>query len=186
MVDRTGCNADDTPVFINNSSEISEVTCACYNTRKIELQKTLIDLRSAHNIIELLQEEINLNMPNRTVSTDVCYWHHNKNSTQLELKKGNWVHVLSSCQKRDSKPKVNYTLPIPTIANRYELLNNLNQPTNTTLNQRLEVKLKTEDRKFETKARRKHKVLITSDSHVRGCVAEVSPNLDEISKSQAL
>jgi hypothetical protein len=42
-------------------------------------------------------------------------------------------------EKRDSKPEVHYTLPVPTIANCYELLNNLNQPTNTTLNQRLEV-----------------------------------------------
>jgi hypothetical protein len=103
----------------------------------------------------------------------------------LELKKGNWVHVPSSHRKRDSKP-VHYTLPVPTISNRYELLNNLNQPMNTTLNQRLEVKPKTEDRKIETKARRKHKLLITGDSHVRGCTAEVSPNLDENFKVRGL
>jgi hypothetical protein len=61
----------------------------------------------------------------------------------LEVKKGNWVHVPPSRWKRDSKPEVHYTLPIPTIANRCELLINVNQPANTTLNQRLEVKPKT-------------------------------------------
>jgi hypothetical protein len=70
--------------------------------------------------------------------------------TQLELKKGNWVHVPTSRRKRDSKPQVKYILPVPTIGNRCELLNNLNQPTNTSLNRRLEVKPKTEDRKIKT------------------------------------
>jgi hypothetical protein len=93
--------------------------------------------------------------------------------------KRNWVHVPSSHQKRGSKPEVHYTLPIPTIANRYELLNNLNQPKNTTHNHRAEVKSKTKDRKIKTKGRRKHKVPIIGDSHVRGCAAEVSLNLDE-------
>jgi hypothetical protein len=138
-------SADDTAVFINNSSETSEVSCACCDKFKIELQKTLIQLRSAQKIIELLQEEINLNTPNRTVSTDACYVHHNENSTQLELKK---KKELGSCttsrRKRDSKPEVNSTHPV----NRYELLNNLNQLTTTTQNQRLDVKSKTEDRKI--------------------------------------
>jgi hypothetical protein len=106
-------------------------------------------------IIELLQEEINLHTLNRTISTDARHLHHNENSTQLELKKGNWVHVPPLRWKRDRKPQVQYTLPIPTIANRYELLNNLNQLTNTTLTRRLDVKLKTEDRKIKTKVRRK-------------------------------
>jgi hypothetical protein len=70
-------------------------------------------------------------MANQTVSTDACYLHHNDNSTQFKLKKGNWVHVPSSRRKRDSKPEVHYTLQIPNIANHYELLNNLNQLMNT-------------------------------------------------------
>jgi hypothetical protein len=97
----------------------------------------------------------------------------------LEPTEGNWLHVPSSHQKRVSKLEVQYTLPIPTIANCYELLNNLNQLTNTTLNQKLEVKQKTEVKKIRTKARRKHKILIIGDSHARGCAAEVTLNLDE-------
>jgi hypothetical protein len=46
-------NADDTPAFINNSSEKSEVTCAC-DKLKTELQKTSIELKSAQKIIVLL------------------------------------------------------------------------------------------------------------------------------------
>jgi hypothetical protein len=149
---------------------VKQVTCAWCDQFKIEL-------KSAQKIIELLQEEIN--MPNGTVSTDAHHLHHNENSTQLELKKGNWVHVPSSRWKRDSTPQIQYTLPIPTVANRYELLNNFNQQMNTTLNQRLEVQPKTEDRKINIKVRRKHKVLIIGDSHARGCAVEVTPNLDE-------
>jgi hypothetical protein len=53
-------NADDTPVFINNSSETSEVASSCCDKLKIELQKTVTELRWAQKIIELLQEEMNL------------------------------------------------------------------------------------------------------------------------------
>jgi hypothetical protein len=119
MADRTVGNADDTPVFINNSSEWSEVTCACCDKFKTELQKTLIELKSAQKIIELLQEEINSNTLNLTVSTDAHCLHHKENSTQLKLKNENWVHVPSLCQKRDSKLQVQYTLPIPQTAMSY-------------------------------------------------------------------
>jgi hypothetical protein len=87
MVDYTVANVDDTPIFTNNSSETREVMCACCDKFKVELQKTLIELKLVQKIIELLQEEIN--MPNRTASTDPCNLHHNENSTQLELKKEN-------------------------------------------------------------------------------------------------
>jgi hypothetical protein len=69
MADHTVGNADDSPVFINNSSEASEATCACCDKFETELQKTLTEFRSAQKL-ELLQEEIYLNIPNRTVSTD--------------------------------------------------------------------------------------------------------------------
>jgi hypothetical protein len=104
MADHTVGRAVDIPVFISNS-ETSEVTCACWVKFKTELEKTLLELKSAQKIIELLQEEINLSTPNQTVSTDACYLHHNENSTQLELKKEkrkkkNWVHVLSSRREK--------------------------------------------------------------------------------------
>jgi hypothetical protein len=105
--------------------------------------------------------------------------HHKENSTQIERKNRNWIHVPSPRQKRDRKPEANYTQPIPTIVNRYELLNILKQPTNITLNRTLQLKQKTEERKIKTMRRRKHEVLIIGDSHARGCAAEVSANLDE-------
>lgn len=91
MADLTMGNADETPVFINNSSETNEVTCACCDKFKIEPQKTITELRAALEIIELLREVINT--PNRTVSTDTRYWHQNKNCTQLEPQK----RELGSC-----------------------------------------------------------------------------------------
>jgi hypothetical protein len=45
MADRTAGNADDIPVFINNGSATSEVMCTCCDKFKIELQKTLTELR---------------------------------------------------------------------------------------------------------------------------------------------
>jgi hypothetical protein len=54
MADRTVVSADVIPVFINNSSERSEVTCACCDKFRTELQKTLIEIKSAQKIIELL------------------------------------------------------------------------------------------------------------------------------------
>jgi hypothetical protein len=66
--------------------------------------------------------------------------HHNENTAQLEIRKGKWVDVLSSRRKRDGKPEVKCALPIPTIANRCELLNNLNQPTSNTVENTLDKK----------------------------------------------
>jgi hypothetical protein len=83
MADRTVANVDDTSVFTNNSSATRQVMCACCDKFKTELQKTLIELKSAQKIVELLQEEINT--PNQTLSTDARHLHHNENSTQLEL-----------------------------------------------------------------------------------------------------
>jgi hypothetical protein len=174
MANCTVVSADVTPVFINNNSERSEVICACCDKLRTELQKTLTELKSAQKIIELL-----LQMPNRTVSTGAHYLHHNENSTQLEPTKGNWLHVPSSHQKRDSKPEVQYTLPIPTIAKHYELLNNLNQPTNTALNQKLEVKVKTEVKKIRTKL---SSLVIAMREYVRQKLLLTST---KISKSQA-
>jgi hypothetical protein len=90
------------------------------------------------------------------------------------MQKRNWVHVPSSHWKRDGKSEVNYTEPVPTIVNCY-----VKELTNITLDQRLEVKQKTEERKMKTMVRRKHKVLIIGASHVIGCAVEVSPNLDK-------
>jgi hypothetical protein len=153
MADRTASNVDDASVFVSNTSETSEITCACCDKLKIELQKTLEELKSAQKIVELLQEEVNLKTPTRIV--DACNLHHTENSTQSERKNRNWVHVPSSRRKREKKSEEIYTQPIPTIVNRYELLNHLKQPTNITLNQRLEFKQKNEDRKIKTMVRRK-------------------------------
>jgi hypothetical protein len=54
MANHTMVSADVTPVFVNNSSERSEVTCACCDKVRRELQKILIELKSARKIIELL------------------------------------------------------------------------------------------------------------------------------------
>jgi hypothetical protein len=105
--------------------------------------------------------------------------HHKENTPQIELIKRDWIHVPSLRRKKDGKPNVINTQPIPTAVNRYEILDNLNQPKNISLNQRLEVMQKTYDRKIKTTTRKKHKVLIISDSHARGCAAEVSPNLNK-------
>jgi hypothetical protein len=87
--------------------------------------------------------------------------------------------VPSCHQKRYRKPDINHTQPVPTTVNCYELLNNLKEPTNITLYQRVENKQKTEGREKMIMARRKHEVLIIGDSHTKGCVAEVSPNFGE-------
>jgi hypothetical protein len=59
--------ADVTPVFSNNSSERSEVTCTCCDKFRTELQKTLTELKSAQKLLNCYGEEINLHTPNRTV-----------------------------------------------------------------------------------------------------------------------
>jgi 23S rRNA C2498 (ribose-2'-O)-methylase RlmM len=76
-------NLNETHVFINDSSETSEVTSACH--------KFKIELRSAQKIIELLQEMINV--PNRPVSTDSCYFHTSNSKKKNKKKNSKWIFV---------------------------------------------------------------------------------------------
>jgi hypothetical protein len=169
----------DAPVYGRNSSEISETECACCDNIKLELQRTLTELISAQRIIEMLQEELDLVAPTRTVSKDACNLHHEGNFLQTEFKMRDWIHVPASRRTRNGKPKVNNAQPIPTIVNRYDLLHNLNQPQNISRKRRMEVMNKIYDGKIKITTGRKHKVLIIGDSHARGCAAEVSSNLNE-------
>jgi hypothetical protein len=80
-------NADDTPVFINNSSERSEVTCAC-DKLKTELQKNLNRTQiSTKKYWAAIRKDKPKHAQMVLLSTDACYLHQ-ENSTQLELKTG--------------------------------------------------------------------------------------------------
>jgi hypothetical protein len=79
-----GIGVGDAPVYSNNSSKTSKVTCACCDKFKIEPQKTVTELRSAQKISKLLQEKINAQLDRKYTRMLV---HHNKNYTELEVKK---------------------------------------------------------------------------------------------------
>jgi hypothetical protein len=57
MADGTVCNVDDTPVFIDNTSETSEITCKCCDKLKLELQETLLELRLAQKSLSCYKEK---------------------------------------------------------------------------------------------------------------------------------
>jgi hypothetical protein len=79
--------------------------------------------------------------------------------------------------KRLRKPHTRYCPPIPRSVNRYEALQNLNEPKTgpgnlgTVNNKRCEIKTK------GVPGKRKQKVIIIGDSHAKGCAAEITHKL---------
>jgi hypothetical protein len=107
-------SANNTTVLANNNSESSEVTCICCVKLKLELEKTLSELKSMQKIVELLQEEIKLNTCHQSAGTDANYLHRNGNSTQMVDNEG-WTVVRSKHQKTNRNP---HQFKIPLLVNR--------------------------------------------------------------------
>jgi hypothetical protein len=103
MVDRIADSANNAAVLATNNSELSEVTCSCVKL-KIELEKTLTELKSTQKVVELLQEEIKLNTYHLTGETDANYLQRNEDSTQLEGN-GRWSVIRPKRQKMNRNPQ---------------------------------------------------------------------------------
>jgi hypothetical protein len=98
-VGRADVGVEGTPVFINNISKRSDVTCACCDKFKIDLNRTQISTK----IIELLEEK--MNTPNGTVSTDACYLYHNENLHNWNSQNGNGFMCPHRVGKETVSPK---------------------------------------------------------------------------------
>jgi hypothetical protein len=163
------------PVFNEVVMEGSEICCESYKKLKLELQKTLSQLSSALTIITLLQENENLLCP---VSdwTNGQKLNQDRISVQNEGKESTWNLANSGRYKRLSKPDTRYCQPIPKSVNRYEVLQNLNEPKTGPYNLGL---VNTKDLKSEqgVSGKRKQKIIIIGVSHAKGFAAEITHNL---------
>ena len=75
--------------------------------------------------------------------------------------------------------KTRHTQPVPMIVSVCEVFIGLSDTTAATHSLGLEKNNKIEDVKKVIIVWKRHKVIIIGDSHVRGCVTEVSQNLGE-------
>ena len=96
---------------------------------------------------------------------------------QNERKEGTWILANSSRHKKLRNPDTRYCAPIRRNVNRYEVLQNLNEPKTgpgilgTVNNRKCEVRTK------GVPGKRKQKVIILGDSHAKGSAAEITHNL---------
>jgi hypothetical protein len=98
---------------------------------------------------------------------------------QIERKESKWIQAITGRHKKSRKPEIKHAQLVLLSVNQHELLNNLKELTNVTQNWGQKSSKGIEDRRRGNLVRRKHKVIITGDSYVTGCVAEVTHNLGE-------
>jgi hypothetical protein len=100
---------------------------------------------------------------------------------QIERKESKLIQVTTCWHKRSRKPEIKHSQPVLMGVNQYELLNNLKESTTVTQNRGQDSSKRIKDRRGDL-VRKKHKVIITEDSHARGYMAEVTHNLGETSE----
>ena len=144
-----------------------EVTCEYCQKLKDHLEATSEELKSAHLIIKLLQEEIKTqhgeyNDPSNHVTSS------KSDFSTCGTVMGKWIPVIHSSHTKTSKVRTSSTktnLQIVPISNRFAPLADLKSEVSQNR------------RNVTTKKKtigRKHKVLIISDSHMRGCADKIA------------
>ena len=96
---------------------------------------------------------------------------------EVERNESSWIQITTGHFERSRKPAIKHTQLIPLIVNHYELLNNLKKQINVAQNRDQEIKNAINNKQERALVRKKHKIIISGDSHARRCAAELTLNL---------
>jgi len=160
------------------SGNINECTCNKCSAYEDQLKEALAELGSAQMIIDILQKEL-LSSVSITNTQD-------NNIASME----GFVNFNSRRKKMKSPTCENGNLPIPqqfkpipTIMNRYALLDNLEEATKTSHSHSHKetsevIPKRNINKKKSLPTIKKKKIVIIGDSHARGLATEISSSLD--------
>jgi hypothetical protein len=133
MVMATVCEVPCSSVLNGAVEERSETACENCEELRLELQKILLELSSALTIIKLLQEDENSKHPMRE-STNGQKPDQDAILARDDGKQGTWILADSGRYKRLRKPDTRYCQSFSRSVNRYEVLQNLDEPKSVTQN----------------------------------------------------
>jgi hypothetical protein len=168
MADCIAGSANNATVLATNYSESCEVTCSGCVKLKIELEKTLTELKSMQKFVELLQEEVKLNTYHQTRGTDVNYLQRHEDSTQFGSN-GRWTVVRPYHQQMNRNPQ---QLKIPLLVNHFAMpLEKFSDAIGAEGKSTITTKAAKEKSGS-------HRVLPPGDSQVRGCADLLKLNVN--------
>ena len=133
-----GCD-DKCSAFIPTLvTERSEISCTCCDELKLELERTLLELKSALEIIKILQED---DSAKRTGHDRGSVEGTKSNSNDLIVQnsemEGEWTVVESYRHRNSRRPVKNRPHGTIKNANKYEVLQNIDEVTSTSQNTHL-------------------------------------------------
>jgi hypothetical protein len=150
----------------------------CYDELKLEITRTLSELKSVLEIIKILQEDNSTNWTG-------CGWqsgveskiNQSNNWTQNKENEGKWT-VVESYRHRNSRKLVRRQ-PQWSFrnVNRYEVLQNTNEKLATSQNLDLVNNKEMVAKKRKRLQREKRTIVVVGDSYTRGMAGEISHNL---------
>ncbi|PNF41874.1 hypothetical protein B7P43_G15717 [Cryptotermes secundus] len=184
MADGIEASSSSSIILSNNIVHSGTSCLSCINL-KSELQRVQDDLKTAQFIIELLQKEVSSTSEQEFSRNYI----HRKECGECDTDDWRQVRVSQATKKRvNLSPITDYCVP---IANRYAVLNNLQESLNH-FPKSVSPTPKTTSGKKKSLGVRKHTNLLIGDSHARGiserltshlgssyqCTGYVKPNAD--------
>ena len=180
LVDGTGCD-DKCSAFIPTLvTERSEISCMCCDELKLELERTLLELKSALEIIKILQEDESAKRTEfveESLEGSKLKSNQNDSIVQNSEMEGEWT-VVETYRHWNSRRPVN-KCPHGTIknVNKYEVLQNIDEETSASQNTQLAINRGTASKKRKRSQRKKRKIVVVGDSFARGIAGELLHNL---------
>jgi hypothetical protein len=159
-------------------SERSEVSCKCCDELELELTRTLLELKSALEIIKILQEDDNTKWTgcNRK-SVDESKSNQSNFLMQNREMERDWTVVSSNRYKNTRRPVMNNPQLSIKNVNGYEMLQNTEGRTTASQNPSLTNNRGMIAKKTKSLQKKKRKIVVGGDSFTRGIASELLHNL---------
>jgi len=150
----------------------------CCDELKVELEKTLLELESAREIIKILQED---DSAKRTEyvwgSVEGSKSNQNDFTVQNSEMEGEWTVVESYRHWNSRRPVKKRPHGTIKITNKYEVLQNSDEETSASQNTHLVTNRGMAAKKRKSSQRKKRKIIVVGDSFARGIAGELLHNL---------
>jgi hypothetical protein len=141
----------------------------CCDELKVELEKTLLELESAREIIKILQED---DSAKRTEyvwgSVEGSKSNQNDFTVQNSEMEGEWTVVEQYRHWNSGRPVKKRPHGNIKIANKYEVLQNCDEETTASQNTHLVTNRGMAAKKRKSPQRKKRKIIVVGDSFARG------------------
>jgi hypothetical protein len=150
----------------------------CCNELKLELERTLVELKSALDIIKILQEGDSAKRSEYDWgSVEGSKSNQNEFTVQNSETEGEWTVVEPYRHWNLGRPVKKRPHGTLKITNKYEVLQNSDEEISASQNTHLVTNRGMAAKKRKSSQRRKWKIIVVGDSFVRGIAGEILHNL---------